>query len=86
MQVKILDEVREVQVTTVTLGPDWNDKLGLHVYMFHCLRCGEKLIQHRGEIIETMPGFIPRSLPLILMCHNPKCKHRYMFRDITTVI
>jgi len=85
MRALVKDEVKEIQVTTVTLGHDYTDKFGMKLYIFHCIRCGSPIIQFKGNIIDILPGIVPASLPLILQCNNSRCKHKYMFRDIATV-
>lgn len=82
MQVKIKDEIKSVQVTSVILSHDYDDPDGNRLYMFHCLRCGSPLIQYHGFIAKILPGFVPMELPTILRCSNSKCKHYYSFQSI----
>lgn len=82
MQVSIKDENKEIQVTTVILSHDYSDPEGKRVYMFHCPRCGNKIIQYQGFVSKIIPGQIISKLNTILMCSNNKCKQRYIFKDI----
>ena len=79
MRAIIKDEVRELQITTVTLAPEYDDPKMEKVYIFHCPRCGNKLIQYKGFVASILPGMAPVSLPVILKCSNNKCNQKYAF-------
>ena len=82
MQVKIKDEVKNVQVTSVTLAHDMNDEFGMNLYMFHCIRCGSPILQYQGFVTHIVPGLVPTTLPMILRCNNSRCKHYYSFQSL----
>ena len=82
MKVKIKDEIKTVQVTTVILSHDYSDPEGIKLYMFHCLRCGSPIIQYNGFVARILPGFAPMLFPTIIRCNNSRCKQYYSFQAI----
>lgn len=83
MQVRIKDEVKQIQVTSVILGTDYSDEQKTNLYIFHCLRCGSPLIQYQGQVIYIIPGLAPTKLPTVLKCSNSRCKHAYSFQAVS---
>jgi hypothetical protein len=79
MKVKIMGEDKEIQVTSVILAPDINDPKGENLYMFHCWKCGNKILQFQGTVVKIIPGMVPAKLPTIIRCSNSKCKQHYYF-------
>jgi predicted RNA-binding Zn-ribbon protein involved in translation (DUF1610 family) len=84
MRINIKGESKEIQVTTVILSTDYSDTKGEKTYMFHCPRCGNKIIQYQGHIAKIYPGLVPYKINTILMCSNNKCKQRYIIKDIVS--
>lgn len=48
--------------------------------MFHCWKCGKSLFQFSGNVIMTVPGETPTTLPIIYMCRT--CKQRHLINSI----
>lgn len=83
MNVLILGQPKILKVTTVTLERDPDNPLAL--YVMHCLKCAEKLVQYQGNIIRVMPGGLPQNIlelssNLIIECR--RCRSRYLINNV----
>jgi hypothetical protein len=74
--------INEMQVTTVILHKDLTDKDNDKIYLFHCIVCGNPVIQYQGFVTQILPGLAPIDLPVIARCNNSTCKHKYAFRAV----
>jgi len=69
-----------IPVTTVILGLDREDPEGYRLKMFHCIDCGNKVVQYKGHAISITPGGAPVSTGTVCMCKI--CKKRYLFDSV----
>lgn len=69
--------INDVQITSVILHRDKTDKEHTKLYLFHCIRCGNPVVQYQGFIVNILPGMAPIELPIVVRCNNSSCKHKY---------
>lgn len=80
MKVIIKGEERNIPITTVILGNDYEDENKDKLNMFFCPRCQNEVIQFTGNLIKILPYSIWIKPPVITKCRN--CKRYYAFNEI----
>jgi hypothetical protein len=80
MKVVIRNEIRELQVTHVTLAHDLDDPEGAKLKMFFCYNCQNPIAQYQGHVCSIMPGRSAVPLPIYIKC--PNCKILYSIQAI----
>jgi RNase P subunit RPR2 len=82
MQVLLKGQVKDLQVTSVILAKDKEDKEGLKLKMFFCPNCQNPLLQYRGCIVWILPGPMPIELPVFIKCSNSHCGKVYCVSSV----
>ncbi len=82
MQVFIKTLLKNVPVTTVILGKDYDDPEGHRLHMFFCFNCQNPLVQYKGFVFKIIAGDLPFDVGLYLKCEN--CNHIYNFHKEVT--
>jgi len=72
-------EINETQITHVILHRDVNDLKNERLYLFHCVKCGNAVVQYQGFVVQILPGLAPISLPIVARCNNSTCRQKYAF-------
>jgi len=76
MKINTLTEVKDVEVTTLTLI---ENQTGTWV-LWKCPICGNPLFRFKGRVVEIEPGEVPTEIPVLLQCSNSRCQHNYLLR------
>ena len=53
---------------------------GSEIEMYRCHKCGTVVFEYAGNVETVVPGYHQSTLPLIKMCPNRNCKHKYCIR------
>lgn len=48
--------------------------------LYHCWRCGNRLLQFSGNVLMLLPGAVPATVPIVLLCKV--CKTRHLINSI----
>lgn len=78
MKLIVGDKEHNVNVTSHVLESDPLNPSIFHVW--HCWKCGNKLMQFNGTEIMEVPGPVHSAFPIIILCRI--CKHRHLFHSI----
>lgn len=70
MQIFIKKLLKNVPVTTVILGKDWDDPQGHNLHMFFCFNCQNPLVQYKGFVTKILPGDLNEPVGAYLRCDN----------------
>jgi hypothetical protein len=77
MQVIIKQAIKNIPVTSVILGKDWDDPEGHRLHMFFCFNCQNPITQYKGFVYKITAGDLPSVVGIYTKCDN--CGRVYNF-------
>lgn len=78
MKLKIRDQVKDMDVVTVSLVENFTN----NAKMFHCPTCRNPIFQYKGRLVKILPGYTPTKIPTIHRCSNRSCGVKYLIVKI----
>jgi hypothetical protein len=84
MQVFIKQLLKNIPVTTVILGRDYDDPEGKKLKPFFCYECADLVQQIRGRVGKILPGDLLGNIGTYIKCN--RCHRIYSFILLNTFV